>query len=90
MGNECMKKIKEMIFLDVTELSLTERFKPIEEKRKKGISENSKSLMGIKLMTLYALDGSLGLEKKNFHTYLPFEQANLNSVQGKLCPIAQG
>ena len=32
-----MRKIKEMIFLDVTELSLTERFKPIEEKRKKGI-----------------------------------------------------
>ena len=37
MGNECMRKIKEMIFLDVTELSLMERFKPIEEKRKKGI-----------------------------------------------------
>ena len=28
-----MRKIKEMIFLDVTELSLMERFKPIEEKR---------------------------------------------------------
>lgn len=57
MGNECMRKIKEMIFWDVTELSLTERFKPIEEKRKKGILENSKS----------ALDGSLGLEKKFSH-----------------------
>ena len=33
-----MRKIKEMIFLDVTELSLIENLKPIEEKRKKGIS----------------------------------------------------
>lgn len=74
MGNECMKKIKEMIFLDVTELSLTERFKPIEEKRKKGISENSKSLMGIKLMTFYALDGSLGLEKKIFTCTYPLNK----------------
>ena len=65
-----MRKIKEMIFWDVTELSLTERFKPIEEKRKKGILENSKSLMGIKLMTLYALDGSLGLEKKFSHVLI--------------------
>lgn len=33
MGNEGMRKIKEMIFLDVTELSLMKRLKPIEEKR---------------------------------------------------------
>ena len=59
-----------MIFLDVTELSLIENLKPIEEKRKKGISYHSESLIAIKLMTFYALDGSLGLEKK-FLNVLP-------------------
>ena len=45
--------------------------------------------MGIKLMSFYALVGSLGLEKK-IYMYLPFEQANLNSVQRKLCQNPNG
>lgn len=47
------------------------RIKPYEKikahRRKKGISENSESPMGIKLMTFYVLDGSLGLEKNFLH-----------------------
>ena len=86
MGNECMRNIKEMIFMDVTKLNLMERLKPTEEKRKKKKSEKSESTMGIKLMI--KLVGSPGL-KKILYMYLPFEQANLNSVQRNLCPLAR-
>jgi len=65
LGNECIRKIKEMMFLDVTKLNLMERLKPTEEKRKKRISEKSKSPMGIKLMI--KLVGSQGLEKNFVH-----------------------
>lgn len=65
MGNECMRNIKEMIFMDVTRLNLMERLKPTEEKRKKKKSEKSESTMGIKLMI--KLVGSPGLEKDFVH-----------------------